>query len=261
MSRKVDIYDSNIETFQNYAERLEQYFIANDVAEGKRAATLLSCIGAKTYQLLRSSTSPDLPSTKSYDELKEVLNRHLSPQPLEIAERFRFHKRNQREGESVQAYSVEIKRLSEHCNFGPHLDQSLRDRLVCGLRDTAIQKIPLQEADLTFQIAYDKAVALEMASRDATELHSNASSSQLGQEVKSIHAMAKKPQPKGNFSACQSCGKINHSRENCYFREAECKACHKIGHIQSVCRSKPTQPKVPFKTKPKKVHQLEEGTE
>ncbi|KAK3744737.1 hypothetical protein RRG08_062383 [Elysia crispata] len=70
MSRKVDVYESNVETFQNYAERLEQYFIANDVAEEKRAATLLSCIGAKTYQLLRSLTSPDLPSTKSYDELK-----------------------------------------------------------------------------------------------------------------------------------------------------------------------------------------------
>ena len=125
-----NIEQCNVETFQNYAERLEQYFIANDVAEEKRAATLLSCIGAKIYQLLRSLTSPDLPSTKSYDELKVVLNKHLSPQPLES---FRFHKRNQREGESIQAYTVEIKRLSEHCNFGPHLDQSLRDRLVCGL--------------------------------------------------------------------------------------------------------------------------------
>ncbi|KAK3701958.1 hypothetical protein RRG08_017848 [Elysia crispata] len=172
-----------------------------------------------------------------------------------------FHKRNQREGESIQAYTVEIKRLSEHCNFGPHLDQSLRDRLVCGLRGTTIQKRLLQEADLTFQIAYDKAVALEMTSRDAAELHGNASSAQLGQEIKSILAMARKPQAKGKFSACQSCGKTNHSRENCYFREAECKACHKKGHIQSVCRSKATQPKVLFKAKPKKVHQLEEGTD
>ncbi|KAK3769385.1 hypothetical protein RRG08_055103, partial [Elysia crispata] len=219
------------------------------------------CIGAKTYQLLRSLTSPDLPSTKSYDELKVVLNKHLSLQPLEIAERFRFHKRNQREGESIQDYTVKIKRLSEHCKFVLHLDQSLRDKLVCDLRDTAIQKRLLQEADPTFQIAYDKAVALEMASRDATELHGNASSAQLGQEVKSIHAMARKPQPKGKFSACQSCRKTNHSRENSYFREAECKACHKKGHIQSVCRSKATQPKVLFKAKPKKVHQLEEGTD
>ncbi|KAK3759926.1 hypothetical protein RRG08_014163 [Elysia crispata] len=107
MSRKVDVYDSNVETFQNYAERLEQYFIANDVAEEKRAATLLSCIGAKTYQLLRSLTSPDLPSTKSYDELKVVLNKHLSPQPLEIAERFRFHKRNQREGQTKKVHQLE----------------------------------------------------------------------------------------------------------------------------------------------------------
>ena len=124
MSRKIEHFDSSVETFQNYSERLEQYFIANDVSEVKRAATLLSCIGASTYQLLRSLTAPTLPSTKTYDELKAILNAHLSPKPLEIAERFRFHKRNQRDTEIIQAYVVEIKRLSEHCNFGDNLDQS-----------------------------------------------------------------------------------------------------------------------------------------
>ncbi|KAK3727651.1 hypothetical protein RRG08_032610 [Elysia crispata] len=114
MSRKVDFYDSNVETFQNYAERLEQYFIANDVAEEKRAATLLSCIGAKTYQLLRSLTSPDLP-----DELKVVLNKHLSPQPLEIAERFRFHKRSKATQPKVlfKAKPKKVHQLEEGTDF------------------------------------------------------------------------------------------------------------------------------------------------
>ncbi|KAK3698678.1 hypothetical protein RRG08_046180 [Elysia crispata] len=197
MSRKVDFYDSNVETFQNYAERLEQYFIANDVAEEKRAATLLSCIGAKTYQLLRSLTTPDLPSTKSYDELKVVLNKHLSPQSLEIAERFRFHKRHQRE-----------------------------------------------------------AVALEMASRDATELHGNASSAQLGQEVKSIHAMTRKPQPKGKFSACQSCGKTNHSRENCYFREANAKPVTRKGTFKVFADPRQHSPRSCLRPNPKRFTNL-----
>ena len=174
MSNKIDQFDQGIETFQNYSERLEQYFIANDVAAPKQAATLLSCIGPKTYQLLRSLSSPDLPSTKSYTQLKELLNKHLSPKPLEIAERFRFHKRNQREGESIQDYVVEIRKLSEHCNFGAVLLQSLRDRLVCGLSNTSIQKRLLQEDNLTFQSAYDKAIALEMASRDASDMHESA---------------------------------------------------------------------------------------
>ena len=42
MPKKIDQFDQGIETFQNYSERLEQYFIANDVAAQKQAATLLS---------------------------------------------------------------------------------------------------------------------------------------------------------------------------------------------------------------------------
>lgn len=268
---KIDAFDSATETFQNYSERLEQYFIANDVAEGKRAATLLACIGPKTYQLLRSLTAPDMPSTKTYAQLQTILNAHLSPQPLEIAERFRFHKRNQRDNESIQAYTVEIKRLSEHCNFGDHLDQSLRDRLVCGLRDTTIQKRLLQEENLTFKSAYDKAVALEMASRDANELHTSSTGASTSTHV---HAVQSYKTPR-KFPPCQSCGKTNHSRSDCYFREAECNTCHKSGHIQSVCRSSKTmgkpkpKPKPAFRPhnsqqkrhQPRKVHQLDEDTE
>lgn len=39
------------------------------------------------------------------------------------------------------------------------------------------------------------------------------------------------------FSPCDSCGRTNHRRENCYFRYAECAACHRVGHLQQVCRS------------------------
>ena len=214
------------------------FFIANDVDDSKKAATLLSCIGPKTYQLLRSLTAPSLPSSKTYEELKVTLNTHLSPQPLEIVERFRFHKRQQRDGESIQAFVVEIKRLSEHCRFGQTLDQALRDRLVCGLTDASIQQKLMQEVDLTFQKAYDKAIALEMATRDATELHSSASNNHG-----TIHAMAQaqshRKHPTSNpnhsqqqhFPHCASCGKSNHKRENCFFKNAECKACHKTGHI------------------------------
>ncbi|RUS88762.1 hypothetical protein EGW08_003479 [Elysia chlorotica] len=204
---KIEAFDGNIETFENYSERLEQYFLANDIDERKRAPALLSGIGAKTYQLLRSLLTPDLPSTKSYDELKQILNEHLSPKPLEIAERFRFHKRNQREGESIQTYCAEIKRLTQHCGFGQALDKALRDRLVCGLRDTAIQRKLLQEDNLTFKDAFDKAIALEMATRDATELNSTSNCTTAVHAVKKVHT------PKKNFHAtknakfppCNSC--------------------------------------------------------
>lgn len=63
------------------------------------------------------------------------------PKPLLIAERFRFHKRNKNEGESIAAHVDELKKLSEHCQFG--LNDALRDRLVCGI----LKEYPKETAD------------------------------------------------------------------------------------------------------------------
>ena len=54
----------------------------------------------------------------------------------------------QQEGESVAEYVVALKELSTHFDFGTFLNDALRDRLVCGLKE-AIQKILLTEAELT----------------------------------------------------------------------------------------------------------------
>lgn len=131
---KLEVFDDSQESWANYTERLEQYFIANEVADNKKVPALLSLIGPKTYGLLRDLTAPEKPSSKSFVDLVAILQAHLAPKPLVIAERFRFHKREQKEGESVNAYAAELRRLAEHCEFGTNLNDSLRDRFVCGLR-------------------------------------------------------------------------------------------------------------------------------
>ena len=35
---------------------------------------------------------------------------------------------------SVRLYLAELRRLTTYCKFGDHLQEALRDRLVCGLR-------------------------------------------------------------------------------------------------------------------------------
>lgn len=59
---KIDVFDENWAT---YIERLEQYFIANNIADNKRVPALLSLIGPKTYSLLRDLTAPLKPSNKN----------------------------------------------------------------------------------------------------------------------------------------------------------------------------------------------------
>ena len=127
---KIEPFDEGQESWTNYQERLEEYFTVNEIAEDKKVSALLTLLGGKTYSLLRNLTSPDKPSTKGYADLVKLLKDHLSPKPLVIAERFRFHKRNQREGETLTHYIAELRKLAEFCKFGANLNDSLRDRLV-----------------------------------------------------------------------------------------------------------------------------------
>lgn len=253
-----DSFNEGLESFTNYKERLDAFFIANDVSVAKQTSTLLSSIGPKSYNTLRSLTAPDLPSTKTYTELCSLLTKHFCPPPLEIVERFKFHKRNQGADESLSDFLAAIKRLSEHCNFGDNLMTSLRDRFVCGVKDEAIQKRLLQEQGLTLDKATALAFAMETAHRDAAEIHGN---SPAVHKI-NVHHNHKAKQPalaRKTFPPCQSCGLTNHKRSDCFLREAICKKCSRKGHIQKVCRMKSTTVNTNPNRKQRQVHELNEA--
>ena len=84
----------------------------------------------KTDNLLRTLTSPTTPAEKSYQEIIKLLGDHLSPKPLSIAERFRFHKHKQLETESISDYVTVLCKLAENCDFGDRLTDDLRERLI-----------------------------------------------------------------------------------------------------------------------------------
>ena len=131
---------SDMEHFTEWVERLEQWFITNtiDNVERKRAL-FLSFIGAKGYKLVRS-LAQNAPSGKNYDELTKLMKDHLQLKPNEIAQRYVFYKRERKMGESIKDYVAELRKLSEHCNFGEKLDESLCNKLVCGLNEKIQQR-------------------------------------------------------------------------------------------------------------------------
>ena len=156
-------FEPEVEKISSYLERVELYFTANDIAEGRRVTVFLSVIGAKTYSLLCDLVSPASPKDKSLEQLADVLKKHFEPKPLIIAERFTFHRRNQSTSESILEYVAELRCLATYCEFGGYREQALRDRLVCGLRSENIQKRLSSEADLTLARAIEIAQGMEAA--------------------------------------------------------------------------------------------------
>lgn len=67
--------------WETYTERLELYFVANDVKAEKQAAVLLTKISPDTYKLVRDLCVPDKPDTKTFKDLIKLINDHLNPKP------------------------------------------------------------------------------------------------------------------------------------------------------------------------------------
>ena len=144
-----------------------------------------------------------------------------------IAERFQFHKRNQKEGESVAEHVAELKWLSTHCQFKDYLDDALRDRLVCGLRKESTQKRFLLEDKLTFTKAVETAQNIESVDKHTLEMkNGTVDQSCLVHQVSSSNSM------------CYRCGKLNHTASQCRYKDFDCLKCGKKGHLKFVCRSK-----------------------
>eukprot|EP00731_Ephydatia_muelleri_P004101 Em0002g277a len=210
-------FDTDLEPITAYLERVELYFSANGIGEDKKLAILLSVIGPKTYGVLRNLLAPSRPQEKKFSEVTEVLIRHFEPKLIVIAERFSFYRRSQLVGESVADFVAELRRLARNCQFGDFLDEALRDRLVCGLQNEAIQRRLLTEAKLTF------AGALELAkAQEAAELQAK----QFKDPDIGVHKLSRtRLSEKDTREQCTHCGRRNHPPDQCRLKDCTCHKC------------------------------------
>uniref|UniRef100_A0A8C4X4X8 Uncharacterized protein n=1 Tax=Erpetoichthys calabaricus TaxID=27687 RepID=A0A8C4X4X8_ERPCA len=125
---RIDEFNAETGVWEEYAERLERFFHANDIDNPeKKRSILLSVCGAAT--------------AVPYKSIVECLQRHYNPTPSEI--------------------------VQLHCNFGEQLEQMLHNRIVWGVADPLLQCQLLAELNLTFKIEEERALATEMANRNA----------------------------------------------------------------------------------------------
>ena len=112
--------------------------------------------------------------------------------------------------------------LAQFCNFGESLDTMLRDHLVYGINDEAIQYCVLMEATLTLKKALKVAQGMETASQNVCELQGIPQApSSLVQSSEEVHVVSHKR----NEFVCYRCGQSGHG-------PAQCHKCGKLGHIK-----------------------------
>ena len=69
---------------------------------------LLSVFGTKNHSLLRDLLAPSELTSKTVVELFDALQKHIEPETIIIAERFKLHKRTQSQNESVAQFVADL---------------------------------------------------------------------------------------------------------------------------------------------------------
>lgn len=233
---------------ESYIERIERLFSINATKAEDKVNYFLTLIGAVAFSKLKSLILPNLIKDMSYEDLKTALSNHYKPKRKVIAERYKFYKRNQKPGEPINDYILELKLLARTCNF-ENVDITLRDRLVMGLVDTQIQnKLLDAEDDLTLELALSKAANMELTSAEVKNIKpekmdvnfiGNRGRSQSKQRYHN-HSSSNRDSGSGS-GAGNSSGHRHRSgtrQKNRYNSPLTCYICQGEGHIARFCRSK-----------------------
>ncbi|XP_076301543.1 uncharacterized protein LOC143219479 [Lasioglossum baleicum] len=190
----------------------------------------------------------------------------LKPVPSEAMERCMFNLAKQDNQESVAEFVARIRKLSMHCNYKDKLDEMLRDKLVCGLRDKDTRVKLFAEKDLTLASALEIATAHEAAVKNAitsieildktskAEVFSFHDKERRSHQNRAEHPQGKqqdqqqqcKPTQQQRPSAfrnqqnltCFCCGAQGHGKRTCRYKNSTCNFCGIEGHLEKACLKK-----------------------
>ncbi|QQP48538.1 Transposon Tf2-6 polyprotein, partial [Caligus rogercresseyi] len=255
-SKKMD--DINLADFRDWQQRFADYTEVQKIME--------ECTLSGRQSLLRSGLDPAwtklwstgiLEIDDRKDDINDIIKKilhyireHRNP----LLDRKEFLERNQHAGESIDVYYSALKSIDESCGYdvnptckvcddacghGDELQQErLRDRLICGLKDQAIQQkvLAIPFKDLTLK------KALEVCRVEAASKETQAQSSQERSSYKK-GKIDNNPLSKSAQKAderCSNCGRKKHQKpDQCWARDKDCNNCGKTGHLKHMCRSEP----------------------
>lgn len=242
-----EIFDKSKMSWDRWITRFEGSYQIISPREDKKQSLMLHYIGMETYDLLCDKVAPVKPEDRTYEQLKAILKAIFDPTPLEIVENYRFHLRKQADDETVEEFSIALRKLAIHCKFDHYLDTALRNQFIFGLRSSRIQNRLLETDKLTVETALNTAKSMELSAKGGAEIqqqketkqsvsyiHQKSSKKSNGKNMKSnAKSGGADNQKKNEF--CFRCGKKDHRANKCSHINSTCSFCKRKGHLQGVC--------------------------
>ncbi|XP_072401082.1 uncharacterized protein [Diabrotica undecimpunctata] len=170
-------FDQNAsQNFEKFLDSFKIYMEAADLArkqESRKIAIFLNLAGEEAQDIFKTFKLSD-EERKQYNVVINAFKTYCSPLKNETNDRFLFFTRVQEEDEEFDNFTKQVKLLAKNCNFDSLEDSLIRDRLVSGIRDQALQKRLLRIPNLTATEAENQCRIAEVSTFQVKSLRKNA---------------------------------------------------------------------------------------
>ncbi|XP_072021728.1 uncharacterized protein [Amphiura filiformis] len=173
---------------------------------------------------------------KDLDKILKLWQDYCVGKTNPIYERYKFNSSIQGD-DSFDAYLVKLRALAATCEYGELLNELIRDRIVCGIKDNALRKRLLQEADLSL----DKCVTMCQAA-EATSDQMKVMKGYQQEPQAEVHATfhnkhRQRAAPRASeIDNCKWCGRKHElQRAKCPAYGKTCTSCGRLNHFKEKC--------------------------
>lgn len=244
---KLQLTGNVAENWRRFKQRFELYLSAID-ADGKedrvKASMFLHVIGDEALEVYNNFVFEEGDKMK-LDKILQRFEAYCIPKRNVTYERHRFFTCVQKQGETIDQYVTELRNRSKTCEFGELTDSLIKDRIVCGIPDSALRERLLREQELNLEKALVLCRAAETVKSQVKELVSeNCTVDALKKQVrKSSNAQKDKrltggtrDPPDSSRKQCHRCG-TQHLPRKCPAYGKNCNECGKPNHYARCCKS------------------------
>lgn len=221
------------ENWKTWKQTFDDFSILSNLqgqSHERQLAMFRYSLGEKARSIL-NTLNVSKEDLKNPSAVIEAFERYCLGYSNETFERFKFFKRDQLQGESIDQYVTCLKEISRSCNFCNCMRESLiRDRIILGVAEETTTKRLIKCRQLTLEQCINICRGEEAAGLRMQHL-----GLQKGEaELNSLEQKRSSP--------CSFCG-LRHqpSKEKCPAWGKTCAKCKKLNHFARQCRSVPVQ--------------------
>lgn len=228
--------------WERWVDRLENLFIGLKIDnEDRKRALLLHYAGETVYDIYDAEKGQ---TEATYTATKQVLKTYFEPKKNTQMEVYKFRSYKQNEGQSLDEFVTELRKLAKTCEF-QNVDSEILSQVIQNCRSNRLRRRALREPDKTLNDILTLGRTLELSDAQATEMER--------QSIKKITAARKSkqtnirqtPRPpahtqrQSSSNKCRNCGgEFLHRKGPCPAKGKICNACNKPNHYAKVCRGK-----------------------